>query len=127
MRSALSGPSGTVLKSRKGIISLYLLILLAICLAINASLSASVQRYHDFMMERESLRVINWVEVLVINRVKHNFEIINEKSETMVIEGCSVTIMIDGLKAYIHLTYNGYTRDRVLIYDDIELAVSDYY
>ena len=106
---------------------MYLLVILLCAITLAGSLEALVARYYDFRKNLEEFRIINHVEMLVIERVKYRFANYMEKSETVEIDGCQVIITITDLQADITIRYQDMVRYRHLQYDDLDNEIADYY
>ena len=112
---------------RKGFISLYLCVILGITLAVVSSLCASMRNYHEFVRDRDAQRMMNWMEVLCINRVKQKLRAYEEEDEDLCLGECEATIRYDDTSVTIIIEYGQFTRERLLKFDDVEDIVSSYH
>ncbi len=113
--------------ARKGFISFYLCMILAVTLAVVSSLCSSVRNYHEFAKDREVQRIMNQMEVLCINRVKKKLRAYEEEDENISLGECEASIRYDDTTVSIIIEYGQFTRSRQLEFDDIEDIVSSYH
>ena len=112
---------------RKGFISLYLCVILSITLTVVSSLCASVRNYHEFEKDRDAQRIMNWMEVLCINRVKQKLRDYEEEDEDLCLGECEAAIRYDDTSVTIVIEYGQFVRERLLEFDDVEDIVSSYH
>jgi hypothetical protein len=125
MKSVLSGQS--VISNRNGFVTVYVAMVLAVALLLSGSVYLETQRYHDFRMDSEAVRVMDWMEILTVNRIKEKMRNYKEKDEEYSLNGVSVIIRYEGSTAYISISCQGMTRNRTLVFDDVEECISEYY
>ncbi len=111
---------------RKGFISFYLCMILAVTLAVVSSLCTSVRDYHEFARDRDAMRIMNHMEVLCVNRVKKKLRAYEEEDENICLGECEASIRYDDTTVTITIEYGQFTRTRVLEFDDITDIVSSY-
>ena len=121
----MSGQS--VISSHNGFVTVYVAMVLAVALLLSGSVYLETQRYHDFHKDSEAVRLMNWMEILTVNRIKEKMRDYKEKDEEYALNGVSVRIRYDGSTAYISISCQGMTRNRTLVFDDIEECISEYY
>ena len=117
----------SVISSHKGFVTVYIAMVLAVALLLSGSVNLEIQRYHTFRMDSETVRLMNWIEILTVNRIKEKMRNYKEKNEEYSLNGVSVRIRYDGSTAYISISCQGMTRSRTLVFDDIEECISEYY
>ena len=115
------------ISGHRGFVTVYVLMVLAAAVLLTNSVYIETERYHQFRSQNETVRLMNWMEVLTINRIKQKMRDYKEKNEEYSLNGCSVSIRYDGSKAFITITCNGMYRYRTLEYDDVEECISAYY
>ena len=125
MTGVLSGQS--VISNHNGFVTVYVAMVLAVALLLSGSVYLETQRYHDFHKDSEAVRLMNWMEILTVNRIKEKMRDYKEKDEEYALNGVSVRIRYDGSTAYISISCQGMTRNRTLVFDDIEECISEYY
>ena len=125
MINALNGRS--VISNHKGFVTVYVVIVLAVAMLLAGSVYQETERYHDFRLSSETVILMNWMEVLTVNRIKEKMRNYKEKDEEYSLNGVTVRIRYDGSTAYITISCNGMTRNRTLVFDDIEEYISEYY
>ena len=115
------------ISSLKGFVSIYVIMVLAVSILLTESVYTEVSRYYDFRSDTDAFRMMNWMEVLTVNRIKQKMRDYKEKNEQYSLNGCSVEIRYDGSTAYITIRYNGHIRYRTLEFDDVDECVRAYY
>ncbi len=113
--------------NRRGFISYYLCIILVAAVMIVSSLQKAAVSYHDYKLQLDDFRNLNWLEVIAINRVKQKLRAYDEEDESLEVGNGSIDLHYDGLTVTITLHYNGLCRERILEFDDIIDAVTEYY
>ena len=113
--------------ARKGFMSFYLCMILAVTLAVVSSLCSSVRNYHEFVRDRDAMRIMNRMEILCINRVKKKLRAYEEEDESISLGECEASIHYDDTTVSITIEYGQFTRSRVLEFDDIADIVSSYH
>lgn len=94
---------------------------------ITTSLYQSVHNYHEFRSELESLRQLNWLEVIAINRAKQRLRNYDEEDEILEVGEGTIELRYDGLTVTIIVYYQSFVRERILEFDDINDVVTEYY
>ena len=115
------------ISNRRGFVSIYVIMVLTVSILLVNSVYSEISRYHQFRSDTNAFRIMNWMEVLTVNRIKQKMRDYKEKNERYTLNGCSVEIQYDGSKAYITIRYNGIVRNRTLEFDDIDECVRAYY
>ena len=123
--SSSTGLSATT--ARSGFITVYAVILLMATITITSAVAGSLVKYYRFSSQLEELRKMNWAEVIAICHVKQQFRTYQEEDETFEIGDCLVTTVYDDLTCYIEINGPTLSRSRVLVFDDINDIVEDYY
>ena len=120
-------PGQLPMKSHKGFISFHLCLILASILLITTSLYEAAVNYHSFRDELESLRQLNWLEVVAINRAKQRLRNYDEEDEILEVGDGTIELRYDGLTVTIIVYYQDHVRERILEFDDINDVVTEYY
>ncbi|MBQ9036865.1 MAG: hypothetical protein IJJ19_07340 [Erysipelotrichaceae bacterium] len=115
------------MKSHRGFISFHLCLILASTLLITTSLYEAAVNYHSFRDELESLRQLNWLEVVAINRAKQRLRNYDEEDEILEVGDGTIELRYDGLTVTIIVYYQDHVRERILEFDDINDVVTEYY
>ena len=127
MKGVMCYLNGRWLTSKNnGFVTLYVIMMLSLAIILSGLVYQEIERYHYFQTENETTRVLNWMEVLTINRVKELMRDYHEKDEQYTVNGCTVKIRYDGSTAYITISYRDQIRYRTLIFDDFEECVGEY-
>jgi len=110
-----------------GFISMLMLIMLASLCYIGKGLGDNVRLAWQFHQHDDLFYRANWIEVLTIGHVRQCFRDYTESDEEIFFDGFNVEISYDELQADITISQGDFVRERVLVYDDIDDTVVDYY
>ena len=115
------------ISNNRGFVTIYVLVVLAVATLMSGSVYLETERYHDFRIDSETVRLMNWMEVLTVNRIKEKMRNYTEKDEEYSLNGVSVRIRYDGSTAYITITCGDMVRNRTLKFDDVDECIGEYY
>lgn len=113
--------------NRKAFISVYFIFILLIVSSYISYITESICRYSYYLANLDDFRRINNVEVLIINRLKYQFQNYHERNQLIYYDGCAILITIDGRSADFIIMSHGVYRERVLEYDSENNVVETYY
>jgi len=114
---------------KKGTILLYFIVYLNVIALLITRYCYEVEKYVMLQQQINEFREFAFVEVLTIKHVKQSYIDYEEEDEILTYKQFTIEIKYDNLKATICIK-NEETdkeRTRILVFDDLEELVEDYY